>query len=665
MKTNSLIFAFASLALLFTACSEEQEQSPAKNIQLSTESIVDLPATESVQEITITTDGTWTSSATDSDMILKITPSEGGAVSGQKVQISISANKGKNRSAVVTFGSSKLNSKSLTISQFGEKGDSDAEKITVADFLSKKDTKTAYQLEGTISGLSNSSFKGFDLTDGTGTVTVAFPDNFDEYADTLENGGTAVVEGVYAYYEAKGTHQLDGKIVSYKAVEHKVINTDVIAEVLVAADGDEITLTNVTVIAKYNKGYMVTDGKDYVLVFNNAEVDAVPGDVVDIVGKKNVHGGLPQIDTPTTTIKSHGDAPAFPQAEDITESFDDFNPGKFAFVTFKGTLAKSGNYYNVTVAGATKTGSISYPLSSLGLDGMDKMSCIFSGFFVGFSGSSSQYVNFMVTSAVADGNYFSVSPEVITVSSDATSASFTITSSVDWTIEAPDFLTFDSKSGNGNKTVDFTFAENKTDLAVEAEIKVSTTSSDVAVKEYVIKFTQKSPAAGNSADFETLASNSSYSSYKTTGGWTLTNSNVLKGGDKDSNPVFVFIGKSDVTGEYAIAANINGKTSASGSIVSPTLSNGCGALSFSYGYAYSEKNGISFKVSIKQDGTVVKSFDVVDASASQKKKYTFSQEVNVSGDFTIEITNNSPSQKDSNADRYAFWDICWTSYTAE
>lgn len=64
-----------------------------------------------------------------------------------------------------------------------------------------------------------------------------------------------------------------------------------------------------------------------------------------------------------------------------------------------------------------------------------------------------------------------------------------------------------------------------------------------------------------------------------------------------------------------------------------------------------------------QNGEVVKSFDVVNADNTKFAKYTFSEEVNVAGDFQIVITNNCPSANaDSNKDRYSIWDIMWTAH---
>lgn len=171
--------------------------------------------------------------------------------------------------------------------------------------------------------------------------------------------------------------------------------------------------------------------------------------------------------------------------------------------------------------------------------------------------------------------------------------------------------------------------------------------------------------SSNQDDFETMnggATSAYYSTYTSTDGWTATNCNLLSGGTSDSNPVFEFIGyKEGSTSQYAFAPCMNGKTTAVGTIESPTLSGGCGTLTFSYGQPYSESNGLSFQVDIYQNGSVVKS-ETITTTTEQKVAYTASIDVNVSGSFSILFTNLSPTASTSNKDRACIWNVLWTSY---
>lgn len=166
-------------------------------------------------------------------------------------------------------------------------------------------------------------------------------------------------------------------------------------------------------------------------------------------------------------------------------------------------------------------------------------------------------------------------------------------------------------------------------------------------------------------DFETFnggAPTGYYGTYTTTNGWTAANCSLLQGGSADSNPVFQFIGfKTGSTTEYAMAANLNGKTTSIGTLISPTISGGLGTLKFNYGYAYTETSGVSFRVDIKQNGSVVKTFTVTKADAVKYTSYEFSEDVNITGQFNIEFTNLAPSQSTSNKDRVAIWNVNWTA----
>ena len=151
-------------------------------------------------------------------------------------------------------------------------------------------------------------------------------------------------------------------------------------------------------------------------------------------------------------------------------------------------------------------------------------------------------------------------------------------------------------------------------------------------------------------DFSTLSSNSSYADFKTTAGWTVTNSSRLSSFH-------------EYIDEGYMAVCINGKTSDVGTITSPLLSGGCGTLKLKYACPYAETKGVSFNVAILKNGSIAKEYDVVNTSVAQKTAYEWEQEINVSGEFAIYIINNSPSKNSkSNADRYAIWNINWSAY---
>ena len=162
------------------------------------------------------------------------------------------------------------------------------------------------------------------------------------------------------------------------------------------------------------------------------------------------------------------------------------------------------------------------------------------------------------------------------------------------------------------------------------------------------------------ANFSSLSANSSYGSHNVNG-WKATNSAILQGGSSDNNPTFKsLLG----TSSSVKAVCINGKTSAKGTLTSPTLTSGISKLTFNYGYAFSESNGVSLHVAIKNTaGTVLAETDVKNTSLAKLKaaEYVWALETAIEGDFVIVFTNNSPSNSTSNKDRYAIWNISWTA----
>ncbi len=163
---------------------------------------------------------------------------------------------------------------------------------------------------------------------------------------------------------------------------------------------------------------------------------------------------------------------------------------------------------------------------------------------------------------------------------------------------------------------------------------------------------------GDFNSFNGGSAKSSYGTYTNASGWTATNCSILSGladGASEQNPRFAFIGD-----ETTLAPTLNGKTTASGVVESPTLTGGCKTLTFNYGFAFKDTQ-CSMKIEILQGGSVVKEDILTLTSIELKKAYTYSLDVNVTGDFQIRLTNQSSSQKDSNIDRISVWNLTWTN----
>ncbi|MBE6565961.1 MAG: hypothetical protein E7659_02520 [Ruminococcaceae bacterium] len=168
------------------------------------------------------------------------------------------------------------------------------------------------------------------------------------------------------------------------------------------------------------------------------------------------------------------------------------------------------------------------------------------------------------------------------------------------------------------------------------------------------------PAAGGSADFNTIEGkgSSSYASATTASGWEISNSAIQVGGPNVANPAFPVIGPDNT---YK-AVCLNGKVSAPGKIVSPTLTGGISKLTINYTKMFTD-TALSVTVTIT-DANGNTYTHVIEATLDKNEKYVvytdeWVLDTPITGDFTIEIVNNSPTQNTGNKDRFTILDISW------
>lgn len=250
----------------------------------------------------------------------------------------------------------------------------------------------------------------------------------------------------------------------------------------------------------------------------------------------------------------------------------------------------------------------------------------------------------------------SISATSLSFSHEAQSKDVTVTTSGIAELTAISDMTWATATINGNT---ITIAVELNEGEVEREATITVTFGDDS-KTVTVKQSAKSAdgeVGGGEDDFATIKStNTSYVTGKTTAGWNYKNCAILQGGTKDSNPTFKMIGEASNR-----ALCMNGKKGAVGSITSPTLTGGCGTLTFNYGLPFSD-NKIKFRVDIMQNGEAVKTFTIDKSSASKLTLYEHEEVINVAGDFQIVFTNLSPSNSSSNKDRTAIWDVVWDGY---
>ena len=204
-----------------------------------------------------------------------------------------------------------------------------------------------------------------------------------------EKGDMVVVNYAYSDLEPS-TGGNSGEEVSYTKISDVIANTG----------GAEYTVKG-EVIATYGRGFLVGDGTASILVYLNAPANYSVGDVVSVSGTTSSYSGLMQFpNTSEVTLLERNTSFAFPTPVNMTgaelESYMDAPSVKY--VSYKGTLSVSGNYYNIAIEGAKRQGSISYPVAGMIDPALNGKEVTVTGYLIG---GSSKFINIMATSVVA------------------------------------------------------------------------------------------------------------------------------------------------------------------------------------------------------------------------------------------------------------------------
>ena len=383
---------------------------------------------------------------------------------------------------------------------------SKAESKTVKDFIATASTSTYYKLKGKVSRF-NSQYCSFDLTDETGTIYVYKVDDESKssYSDKIKDGGTVELAGLYLQYNGKD-EVVNAHILSYSDGSSDPAKEMTISQVLNAPAGTAAIVSG-TVAATYQRGFIITDGTDYLLVYDGSKCAAKEKDNVKVTGTTSEYGGLIQLASPEVTVVSSGNALTLPSPKALdAAAFDAYSSSKIEYISYEGTLSVSGNYVNVEVAGASKhTGSLAYINDSFNAKSFDGAVVKVTGFYVGLA-SNNKYVNTMVTELVPGGSdYLTVSTTALSAATDATTATFDVKANVAWTVTSDNSAyTVEPASGNGNATVTVKFAANTEETSKVVNLTVSTTA-EVATKSYTVTLTHRGKG-GSQGGTEVVAS---------------------------------------------------------------------------------------------------------------------------------------------------------------
>ncbi len=282
-----------------------------------------------------------------------------------------------------------------------------------------------------------------------------------------------------------GTYQL----IFAKATDADALNGDrFTAQIHVLTVDKALAARNVLasvsgrVIAACAEGVVINDGSANNLYVYNASYKTKPfefkvGDIVKADGSLTTYCKVAELkvdaEKALTADLAIEETPAQVTTVITPENIATWlpSPAGSAKVSVSGKLVISGSYINLEIDGATIQGSIKTSRDLSEFKGK-YVSC--TGYWVG---TTSNYFTIVETEVTEDASdRLSVSAKELNVAANATTASFDIASTVDWTVTSKtEGVTVDPTSGNGDATITLTFAENTSDQPKVATIEVSST----------------------------------------------------------------------------------------------------------------------------------------------------------------------------------------------
>ena len=236
--------------------------------------------------------------------------------------------------------------------------------------------------------------------------------------DNVSNAASGDMKVVYyAYSDLEPSTGGNSGEVSYTKLSEVVANTA----------GAEYTVKG-EVVATYARGFLLSDGTATVLVYLNTYPNYSIGDVVSVSGTTSKYSGLMQFPAASVvTLLERSATFAYPSAQNVSGAELDAlaTSPSVKYISFTGKLTISGNYYNIAVSGATRQGSISYPIGGVVSSDLSGQNVTVTGYYIG---GSSSYANVMATSVVAEGTTPVNTPVGVVALSDA--GQYTVTGTV-------------------------------------------------------------------------------------------------------------------------------------------------------------------------------------------------------------------------------------------
>ena len=220
------------------------------------------------------------------------------------------------------------------------------------------------------------------------------------YAAPIALTATATVKAI-AIEEGKSASAVAEQTYTYRSGEFKM--TSVLGS---ATLGSELSVGGV-VTAICTRGIVVTDNSGSLFVYSSSfpYKDYAIGDQVSFTGTVGEYGTGLQFDGTAVTIEKWGNQaytyPA-PTTIDWASAVARSASERAYYTTMEGTLAISGNYYNVELGIENVQGSIYYATDEVKAQMANGQDVKLKGYFI--SVSSGKYANLIVTEVVAEGD---------------------------------------------------------------------------------------------------------------------------------------------------------------------------------------------------------------------------------------------------------------------
>lgn len=185
-------------------------------------------------------------------------------------------------------------------------------------------------------------------------------------------------------------------------------NYNKISEVVANTEGGEYSVKGI-VCATYKTGFLLYDKTGYILVYKASDVNV--GDEVAVTGTTTKYGGLMQFPAKNTELNielvKKGKEPNFKHPSAKTYAAADFEAYAekpvVEYITYKGNLSittnsKGNKYYNVTIDGTEKQGSLANVPDGLVDENLNGKNIVVYGYSIGATGTDNKFLNTMVVS---------------------------------------------------------------------------------------------------------------------------------------------------------------------------------------------------------------------------------------------------------------------------